>query len=175
MIRQQKLQSQLAGVSSELKANEDTGQTLAGVPCCRGNRPYWVHSSRVTPLRWCWWVSPCSCLLSHRHPWISASLHSLCSIPTLQKGSWCPERLNDLHGVRTGGAADWIQVSWNHASTSTTSHCSFVASFPLTLAAFAAGWLCTEDPKLTEVGGSPLTDFQWALDPATLGAFFPIH
>lgn len=38
-------------------------------------------------------------------------------------------------------------------------HCSFIASFPLTLAAFAAGWLCTEDPKLTEVGGSPLTDF----------------
>lgn len=45
-------------------------------------------------------------------------------------------------------------------------HCSFVAYFPLTPAAFAAGWLCTADPKLTKVSGSPLTDFQQALDQA---------
>lgn len=51
-------------------------------------------------------------------------------------------------------------------------HCYFVAYFPLTQAAFAAGWLCREDPTLTEVSGSPLTDFQRALDPAPLGAFF---
>lgn len=43
-------------------------------------------------------------------------------------------------------------------------HRSFVAYFPLTPAAFAAGWLCTADPKLTEVSGSPLTDLQQALD-----------
>lgn len=43
-------------------------------------------------------------------------------------------------------------------------HHSFIAYFPLTLAAFAAGWLCRADPKLTEVSGSPLTDFQQTLD-----------
>lgn len=43
-------------------------------------------------------------------------------------------------------------------------HHSFGEYFPLTLAAFAAGWLCRADPRLTEVSGSPLTDFQQALD-----------
>lgn len=43
-------------------------------------------------------------------------------------------------------------------------HHSFVAYFPLTLAAFAAGWLCRADPKLTEVSGSPLGELDQALD-----------
>lgn len=43
-------------------------------------------------------------------------------------------------------------------------HHSFVAYFPLTLAAFAAGWFCRAAPKLIEVSGSPLTDFQQVLD-----------
>jgi len=51
-------------------------------------------------------------------------------------------------------------------------HCSFVAYFPLTLAAFAADWLCTADPKLAEVCGSPLTDFQRALGQSHSVLFF---
>lgn len=50
--------------------------------------------------------------------------------------------------------------------------CSFIACFPLTVAAFAAGWLCRTDPKLTEVSRSLLTDFQWTLGLAPLDAFF---
>lgn len=44
------------------------------------------------------------------------------------------------------------------------SHHSFTVCFPVTRAAFAVGCLCRADPKLNEVSGSPLTDFQQALD-----------
>lgn len=96
---------------------------------------------------------------SFRHPWISPHVSLLGCTPHPKKGQLM---CGDLKRFAQGQER-W---SWGLKPSllKARQYLSHKATTPLTLAAFAAGWLCRAEPRLTEVSGSPLTVFQQALD-----------